>query len=68
MERLIYKCDPANQDKLHCIHLKVMNAGNKYCCHRTKQGHCARFNDRQMKEVVDKLGHLEERGCSDGEK
>ncbi len=65
MERLIYKCDPANQDKLHCIHLKVMNKGNKYCCHRTKNGYCARFTERQIKDVVDKLGQLEEYGCAE---
>ena len=66
MERLIYKCDPVNLEHLRCIHLEVMKQGNSSCIHRTKNGYCARFNDRQMKDVVDKLGQLEERGCSDG--
>lgn len=61
---MIYKCDPANLAELHCIHLKVMNKGNKYCCHRTKNGYCARFTELQIKDVVDKLGQLEEYGCA----
>ena len=65
---LVYKCDPENQERLGCVHLAVMKLSNQSCFHRTKNGYCARFTDRQMKEVVDKLGQLEERGCSDGEK
>lgn len=66
MERLIYKCDPVNLEHLRCIHLEVMNQGNSSCIHRTKHGYCARFTEQQIKDAVDKLGQLEERGCSDG--
>ena len=62
MERLIYKCDPVNLEHLRCIHLEVMKKGNEQCIHRTKHGYCARFTERQIKDVVDKLGQLEERG------
>ena len=59
---LVYKCDPENQERLGCVHLAVMKLSNQSCYHRTKYGYCARFNDRQIKDVVDKLGQLEERG------
>lgn len=65
MERLIYKCDPVNLEHLRCIHLEVMKKGNEQCIHRTKHGYCARFTERQIKDVVDKLGQLEECGCAE---
>lgn len=63
LKQMIYKCDPVNLDELHCIHLEVMKQGNSSCIHRTKHGYCARFTDRQIKDVVDKLGQIEECGC-----
>ena len=63
LKQMIYKCDPVNLAELHCIHLEVMKQGNSSCIHRTKHGYCARFTDRQIKDVVDKLGQIEECGC-----
>lgn len=58
--QLIYRCDPENQERLNCVHLEVMHRGNECCFYRTKNGYCARLTDRQIKDVVDKLGQLEE--------